>query len=659
MVLLRTDFLDFGLNDDANQASFSVEGNNRTSKNADFWRLILDDGFRTEIPVFSHMQKGKTTINKNVVEIVYPTLLSAYGDTYNISFCVTVETENGLLKFTPHIENNEEGVRVNECFCPLADFTKICGDENEKEKDVIYLPNGLGSRTENPWRVLQGLATNYYYHDENEVFWHLSYPRACMGWFGVQSGNRFLYIARYDEKLRYCFLTVRQKIHSNPSDMMLGIDHFPMARTGERLTLPPTVIGLLDGDWREGARLYRAWAEKTFYKVPERAPWVKDLTGWQRIILRSQYGEDYFKAEDIPELYRIGAKYGIHTLFLFGWWKEGMDANYPDYNEPYPGAFEKLRESFRKVRELGGRIILECNCHFMDPKNPYYKQFGDEVKILDINGNEVRPAFVYPGYGEFRATYGARQFPLCCSATERWREQVLSQLRLMNELEPDCLFADCYGGAPHQPCFNDRHEHGARVDEDWSYKRRFFEEAEEYCKRNGKVLATEIVTDIAASYNQFVHGLINVDFKIKGDSFPQLFRYTFPEVITTTRGIRDEEGDFAKRFKYALVMGLRLDAELYVCRTHLDSAPEYAKAVGEYTSFLNKYREFMMDGTFTVLDTSALPYYIKRGEYYNAAGDKVLRVLYNASERAADVCGVTLSSDEIRFDIFDIKEYQR
>lgn len=657
-MLVRTNALSFEVNETATRAGFIVNGNVDTAEmQSDFWRLILDDGMKTEIPIFSHRQTGKAQLRDGVLVIEYENLVSEYGDTYAVDFTVTVEVENGLLKFTPYIENKTADVRVNECFCPLADFTQLCG---EKEKDAIYMPHGLGKRVENPWSFLQGMTANYYAHNDTEIFWHLHYPRASMGWFGIESGNHFLYVARYDEKMRHCFLTVRQRVHASPTNVMLGIDHFPMARPGEKLQLPSSVIGLLDGDWRAAAQVYRAYADKTFFKVPAKAKWVEELTGWQRIIMRSQYGEDYYKAEDLPEIYRIGAKYGIHTLFLFAWWKEGMDRNYPTYTEPYPGAFKALRENIQKVRELGGRVILECNCHFLDPTNPFYKEFGDEVKILDINGNEIRPAFVYPGYGEYRATYGAKQFTLCCAGTERWRNQVLSQIKQMRELDADCLFADCYGGTPYQPCFNDRHEHGARVDEEWIGHRKFFDQAVEYCDREDKVFAAEVVTDIAASYTQFLHGLVNVDFKIKSDAFPQMFRYTFPEVITTERGIRDEEGDFDRRLKSALVMGVRLDAELYVCRADIGRAPRYAEVVGFYTSVLNKYSDFMLHGKFTVADTTPLPYYIKRGEYYNAAEDKILRILYNASNNTPEtVAGITLQPDEMHFDIFDSAEYKR
>ena len=652
---LQTKFLNFEIDENGENAGFIIPGKeDSAARGSDYFRLILDDGLRTEISILSHKQTGKAEMVGDKLVVTYDKLVSEYGDTYDVKFTVTVEVEDGLLKFTPAVENNTKNVRINECFCPLADFDELYG---EKKDDIIYFPNGLGTRVENPWKFMKDMTNVWYQHDEYEIFWHYHYPRATMGWFGVESNGHFLYVARYDEKARHCFMTVKQRIHAEPTNLMVGFDHFPMARPGEALTIPSTVLGILDGDWRAGADVYRAWADKTFFKVTKKHEWVKNMTGWQRIIMRSQYGEDYYKASDLPKIYEEGAKRGIHTIFLFAWWKEGMDRNYPTYQEPYPGAFKELSDNIKKVQDMGGHIILECNCHFLDPNNPYYKEFGDEVKIIDINGNEIRPSFVYPGRGEFRATYGHHQFPICCSGTERWRNQVLSQLKQMGDMGADCVFADCFCGCPYQPCFNDRHEHGNRVDEEWIYHRKFFEAAVDYCDSADKVFAGEVVTDVAAAYTQFIHGLVNVDFKIKSNQFPQLFRYTFPEVITTERGIRDSEGDSPKQMKAALTTGVRLDCELYVCRRDIGCDEGYANMVKEYSDYLNKYSEFYFDGLFTVIDTEKLPYYIKRGEFYNADKTKVMRVLYNASNNAAEACGVTLAADEIRYDIFDASEY--
>ena len=646
----------FAIGQDATGASFAIKGHESdASEDSEFWRLILDDGLRREIPVISTDQTGKVSMEGDGLVIRYGSLVSEYGDTYPVSFTVNVRQEDGLLKFSAEIENNTENVRVNECFCPMADFNSIAGD---KAEDVLYWPQGPGERYVNPWKLLEDKAPYYYAHDEYETYMNLVYPRASMSWYGVESGDKFLYFARYDKDMRQCLLSIRHRI--DDTNLTFTVDHFPMARSGEKVDVPASVIGVIDGDWRDGADIYRAWADSSFYKAPEVAPWVRRMTGFQRIIMRSQYGLDYYKAEDLPAMYEAGAKYGIRTLFLFGWWKGGMDRDYPYYDEPYPGAFKELGDNIRKVQEMGGRVILECNCHFLDPQVDYYSKFGHEVEILDINGDPVPKSFVYQGRGELREKLGAKLFYLACAGTQRWRNQLMSQLRLMDSMGPDCLFIDCYGFCPYQPCFNHSHEHGYRVDEEWKYHRIFFNDAVRFCNDNGRVLATEGVTDLAGAYNQFLHGNIGADFKIKSNAYPQMFRYTFPEVITTVRNIYSSQGDYERQFRNALTMGMRLDAQLWVCRADISRDPAYAKAVGEYTALLDRYGEFFYDGKFTVIDRSELPYSIKRTEWYSKDSSKVMRVLYNSTGRTiSEYCGVTLGPGEIRFDIFNADDYCR
>ncbi|MBR1705715.1 MAG: hypothetical protein IJ721_02870 [Bacteroidales bacterium] len=645
--------LTFRVEEDGGRGWFEAEGvDPGNALPGEFWRLILDDGQRREIPVSSYAQKGMVTAGKDHLVIRYDSLVSEQGGTYPIRFTVSVEKDGGLLKFSSSVDNRSAGVRVNEVFCPMADFTSLGSD---KSQDVLYMPQGPGRRDVNPWAVMEGKTGAYYSHDERETFMNLIYPRASMGWYGLEAGNRFLYMARYDPQMRYCFLSVRHRIHED--NLMFTVDHFPMARPGERLDVPPVVVGLLEGDWRDGARTYRAWAEQTFYTPVEKAPWVKDLTGWQRIIMRSQYGEDYYKPEDLPAMYEAGAKYGIHTLFLFAWWKEGMDRGYPYYEEAYPGAFQDLADNIRKVQEMGGRIILECNCHFLDPSTDYYEKFGKDVVILDINGQEIRKGFVYNGRGEFRETFGHVTFPLVCSGTRRWRDQLLGQLSMMGGFGADCVFADCFGFCPYQPCFNDAHEHGARVDEEWIYHRRFFSDAVDYCQGADKVLGTEGVTDIAGAYCQFLHGNINADFHTKTNAYPALFCYTFPEIIQTERNIYSSEGDFDRQFRNALTMGMRLDAQLWVCRADISKDPKYAEMVGWYTSTMNRWGAYFYDGRFTVLDRTPLPGWVKRTEWLNGDGTRILRILYNASDRPVTACGQVLAPDEMRFDEFDKEDY--
>lgn len=649
----RAGRLEFVIGDDARGAAYVIDGNKSDAvQDSEFWRLILDDGLKKEIPVLSNMQKGRVKQSAGGLLVEYDSLLSDYGDTYPVHFTIRIETEGGLLKFIPTIDNKDAVVRVNECFCPMADFKKFLGP---KENDVLYWPQGPGARYTDPWTMMEAKAPAYYSHDEHETFMDLVYPRASMSWFGVESGNGFLYVARYDKDMRFCFLSVRHRIHDD--NLTFGIDHWPMALPGEKLQLPSSVVGFMDGDWRDGAKIYRQWADANFFKAPKVDPWVRNLTGFQRIIMRSQYGLDYYKPQDLPAMYEAGAKYGIKTLFLFAWWKGGMDRDYPYYEEAYPGAFKDLADNIKKVQEMGGRVILECNCHFLDPQVDYYEKFGHEVEILDINGDPLAKYFGYNGRGELREKFGSKLFYLACTGTQRWRDQLMGQIRLLDSLGADCLFADCFGFCPFQPCFNKGHEHGPRVDQEWIYHRIFFGDASKYAYDRGKVFATEGVTDIAGVYTQFMHGNIAADFKIKTDDYPQMFAYTFPELIFTERNIYSSDGRFDRQLRNALTMGARLDAQLWVCRADISKDPKYAEMIGWYTDRLNEHGDFYYDGRFTVIDRSELPYYVKRTEWLSADGSRVMRVLYNASDKAVGACGVTLASDEVRYDIFDTDKY--
>ena len=240
---ISTDNLRFEIDGNGGNAGFIQSGHEAEAvRGSDFWRLILDDGLRTEIPVRSSKQQGKATVKDGVLTVRYDKLVSDYGDSYDITFSVAVTAEDGLLRFVPTLKNGAADVRINECFCPLCDFETLGGD---KASDALYLPNGLGRRVENPWAHLESLTGNYYSHDTTEIFIHLHYPRASMGWFGIESGNRFLYVARYDPEMRHCFMTIRQRIHHTPLDLIVGFDHFPMAHTGEELTLLRTSVGTL------------------------------------------------------------------------------------------------------------------------------------------------------------------------------------------------------------------------------------------------------------------------------------------------------------------------------------------------------------------------------------------------------------------------------
>lgn len=659
-ISIGTDNLTLTMCADASDAYYILKDNPDASHpGTDFWRLILDDGLRVEMPVRSSRQKGTAICKDGVLTVTYDELVNDDGNVFPVRLVIKVVKEGELLKFSPYIENNTQNVRVNECFCPIVDVAKLYG---EPSKDALYWPTGLGRKVMNPIGALEraGLsgANTTGLRDNEESAMHLVYPRASMGWFGIQSGDKFLYTAAADKDMHLCFLSVRHRI-GDGKNVMTTIDHMPLLRPGDKIQVPDAVCGLFDGDWRKGADIYRAWADKNFFKVTEGKKWMQDMAGWMRITPRAQNGTVRYEFKELPRLYEEARACGLNGLFMFAWWKEGMDRGYPDYHEPYPGAFDELAESVKKIEEMGGHFILVCNAHFVDPTSDFYQKHGKEVELLDSYGNTARRIYAYCGLGEFHSAYGAPQFNVACFGSETWRKQVLSQLRFMGDrLGVDCVFADCVGGCPSEPCFNTAHDHGYHPDGIWTYgQRQFFDEALKYAMDNGKVFGTEVVTDIAASKTHFIHGLVTADFRVRSDYFPALFRYTYPEVITSLRKIQDSQDDFASRFKYALTQGLRMDACLYGCRRSIADDPKYCEVVKFYTGKLNEWGKYFYHGRYTVIDNSELPWYVKRGEFLSPDGKTVLRVLFNASSKTVKACGTTIEGLGMEFREFPIDEY--
>ena len=94
---LATKNLTFAIESDATAARFVMPANGKTD--GDFWRLVLDDGERVEMPVFSRRQKGRAVREgENRLRIEYDEVKTEYGDTYPVRFVLAV-LKPGELKF--------------------------------------------------------------------------------------------------------------------------------------------------------------------------------------------------------------------------------------------------------------------------------------------------------------------------------------------------------------------------------------------------------------------------------------------------------------------------------------------------------------------------------------------------------------------------------
>lgn len=157
-----------------------------------------------------------------------------------------------------------------------------------------------------------------------------------------------------------------------------GFVKYPYLKPGQELSYPPYAIAPVK-NWREGAKLYRQWAN-SWYKPRKPADSILNSNGWQRLIAKHQYGKRFFKYADFPKILKDGLAADIDTLFLFGWFNEGHDAGYPHYSlDTEQGGDEALKKAISQFQKSGGKVIIYYNGQFIDRATDFYKNKGKNI----------------------------------------------------------------------------------------------------------------------------------------------------------------------------------------------------------------------------------------------------------------------------------------
>lgn len=617
----------------------------------DFWQLTLHsrEEILDEITIHSSDQQGKVCpVDEHTLCIEYQSLKDIYGYSYDVHLTVTVWREGELIHFKSHVENHEKKLRVLESRCPVMSFHKLCG---KPEDDIFYSSDGMGKRMKNPWanNTIKQPPLNDYGHHQPPYSWFTMYPgNSSMAWLGFETADQFFYIGRHDEKIRlFSFqLSILHPLEKC-RNMELKIAHILNAFPGETVESPAVSIGLLEGDWRTGADIYRAFAEKTFYHPKPKHEWMQHMHAFQRIHRRLVIDKyETMGIEDLPRVYLEGRKYGVDTLLFFDWWDTPFDAQNP-IHDISPENAEKLKAAIAEVQRLGGRVITECNATYVVMGTPYDQEHGKEVAHLDLFGNED---IALHGSGKesiFRHAFPFRQFIHGCCGSKKWRETLISHATKMKQFGPDGMFYDCFGAWSAHPCYNEGHDHGHRADEQWVWRRKVFEELVEICG-DDQALCNEVGTDIAAAYSQLLHTLTYNQYDSYYD-YPYMFRYVFPEAIVTNRFINQEAGHYDRQMRYDFMLGMRFDVgEIYNYAVDREGGYRYAQLVSQLNNLRAQYADFMLDGRFVIRDISPLPKDVLRTEYIARDG-RMLKILYNASDEAVQIGDMALQPDEMKF----------
>ena len=425
-----------------------------------------------------------------------------------------------------------------------------------------------------------------------------------------------------------------------------GFYRYPNAMCGDTWRNDASVIVPYKGDWTATSRLYRHWAD-TWWKHAPVPQWVQDMTGWQRVIFKHQYGEYLRTYADLPgRIAAAGESVGCHAVLAFGWWKEGMDNGYPNYSlDDTQGGEQGWKDAILAYRagrdvpvspanladSIQNRLLLYFNGRLIDVESDFYRSGGGaKVANKDNTGREFTEHYKFTGEGTTLGYYDSRTFVIADMSQRLWRDQLLNWADRAMAYGADAVFYDQLGVAEEFPNWDLSREYPVQDIFTGRYKAEALKEIRDHIKaRNPEfALGTEWLSDCTSQFCDCVH---IVEFTALPESFPEWFRYTFPEVVWSDRCVRDDN-DVPRRVNNTLLKGLRNDIEVFRCRGLIDETPVYQAHLAKINGLRHAWPELLLEGRYTATDgfTCSNPALTARSY---TSGNRMAIVVTNTGEK--------------------------
>ncbi|MBN8216430.1 MAG: hypothetical protein J0L75_07285 [Spirochaetes bacterium] len=563
------------------------------------WRLYaqIDDAFDREILPSAH--PPRIEIEGDRITVSYAEAVCE-GKPMHIAVAFTVELSGDETHWGLYVDHREPGVTVRECQFPL-----VGGLELKPGQELLWSRIG-GERIADVRGELRRQHSAYMAQDH--VFLGLTtlYPAntAATNCYLLADAAEGLYVGCHDPSLEY----TGQSLRLYGDDLEAGLVRYPVIECGGRFGLDAFVLAPYAGTWHAGVSRYRTWADSWFRAATPPA-WIAKMNGWQRIILKHQYGEKHFAYDQLPQIRREGAAAGIDTLFLFGWWQGGMDNSNPDYIPAESlGGEAALRKGISDFQADGGEVILYSNGKLIDTTTEFYRTTGHAISIKDPLGNEVHEAYRFRGRGTYYTQFRNRTFAVACPASREWFEVLTAIADRAADLGCKAVFYDQVGMGD-TPCCDPSHGHpvpfmglmAAKVD----LTRRL--RAHIKARHPELGFGIEWLSDAGSQHVDFIHSLSGFcgalnDWEKTGEKprtrgFIDFFRFLFPEIIMSDREIRDDT-DIERRVNHAVLKGLRSDVEIYRCRKTIHEAPRYEAYLSRVNALRQRQADVLLRGAY-------------------------------------------------------------
>ena len=569
------------------------------------WRLVCNCGDNQEVELSAERATSRIATAPRKFKIEYRDPVGSNGEKLDVKVTILGQIANDDLHMMITVFNgmSKDNI-IKECHFPLLSLSE------EASQMALHTTECGGT----VWPCLAAAKGSLRNHEALYQGKHFQYERriknypgagAAMNFFELNSGSEGLYFGNHDESFQ---LTCHMIEEEKPSKLNLGMIKLPFLGAGNQVTYGNFILSAHAGSWHKGADKYRQWAERwfKFHEIPES---VRKMQGWQRIIMRSQFGENVYPFDTMEELCEEGLKSGIDTLLMFGWHAGGHDNDYPNYViSPSLGGKEELMKGIEAYHAKGGKVILYSNGQLIDHNSDFYRYGnGKNVSTKDLRGNEHIQTWGFSGCGIGNAVFGGRTFSRACPSSREFFGLLKTFIDLAAEVGADGVFFDQLG-AGDQLCCDSGHGHAVPFTTIMESRSAMLAKLRSYAENKGLSIGIEHLSDVTAQHADYVHTFpgganpVNPDWESKGEK-PivlqdfSLFRYVFPEKILSNREIRDEK-DMVRRCNYLLVQNLISDVEVYRCQRSIAEIPAYQTYLGEVNAFREKHADLLRGAKF-------------------------------------------------------------
>ena len=561
------------------------------------WRLYYDAPYEKEIQVLGSEQRPEISLEGDVITLSY-SHLTAHGRTLDMKVTLTVALEGDKVRFGSTLENHEPHTVIRELHYPLVHGARLPSDHK------LFTSEAGGMLFASPLDAINKTQTSPYKRPEQifrqrDVKYGYKVFMNCFGLFGDKQG---LYFGSHDDTFQDTWHGLRAYINpaSGRHDLLeFGFFKYPHCFCGESWSCNANVIAPYSGSWHVASGIYRSWAD-SWWDHRREPQWVREMKSWQRVIFKHQYGEYLFKYPDINGIVNeAGQSVGCNALFLFGWWAEGMDHGNPDYSpDETQGGDEALKAEIARYQAAGNHLLLYYNGKLIDRESRFYRNGpGSELCRHDNTGAEILERYKFTGQGTWLGEYDQRTFAIANMMDPRWNQLLFDLQDRAYALGAHSVFYDQLGYIEGERANWDTSREYPVPDVYGIRKRaeclkllrdRYADKAPDFA------LGAEATVDALAQYCDYTHGYPANDGPERWINF---FRYTFPELIFTDRGQRDDE-DALRHVNNTVLDGQRNDIEVFRCRGIISDAPVYQAYLAQVNAIKDKYKDCLLMGRY-------------------------------------------------------------